>query len=329
MDHLAIMRNVLSLEAQALEAAQARLNEDTVQRLVGLYDWLTQTGGNLVVCGVGKSGHIGTKIAATFSSLGQPSFFLHPTEALHGDLGRVTKSDVILLISKSGTTAEILEMLPYLQLPKERLIALVGNPKASIAQQCGVVLDASVAKEACLNDLAPTTSTTLALALGDAMAVLFEAVKGISKEQFAINHPAGLLGKSLSLTVEKLMLPASECAKTSSQVTLQEALLEMTRHPVGILVIEEKSTVTGILAEGDIRRALMQDPKALEKNVSQFMNDKFLSVGPKILAFEALKIMEKRDRPIAVLPVIQDARLVGVLRLHDLFRAGFVATTGN
>lgn len=329
MNHLSVMQNVLKIEARALEDAQARLTAETAEQLVGLFEWLTQTGGNLVVCGVGKSGHIGNKIAATFSSLGLPSFFLHPTEALHGDLGRVTKSDVMMLISKSGTTAEILEMLPYLQLPKERLIALVGNTSAAIAQQSGVVVDASVEKEACLNDLAPTTSTTLALALGDAMAVLFEAVKGISKEQFAINHPAGLLGKSLSLTVEKLMLASSECAKASASIKMQEALLEMTRHPVGILAIENQGILEGILAEGDIRRALMQDPQAMEKPVALFMNTKFSSVGPKVLAYEALKLMENRERPIAVVPVVENGALVGVLRLHDLFRAGFVATTAR
>lgn len=329
MNHLSIMQNVLKIESRALEDAQSRLTEETVSKLVSLFEWLTQTGGNLVVCGVGKSGLIGLKIAATFSSLGLPSFFLHPTEALHGDLGRVTKSDVILLISKSGTTAEILEMLPYVQLPKERIIALVGNPSAAIAHASGVVLNASVEKEACLNDLAPTTSTTLALALGDAMAVLFEAVRGISKEQFAINHPAGLLGKSLSLTVEKLMLTIKDCAIVVPSMKLQDALLEMTRHPVGILAIVDNEKLQGIIAEGDIRRALMQDANGLTKPVSQFMNTKFLSVEPKVLAYEALKLMENRERPIAVVPVVESGKLLGVLRLHDLFRAGFVATTGN
>lgn len=329
MNHLSVMQNVLKIEAQALESAQSRLTSETVAQLVSLFEWLTQAGGNLVVCGVGKSGLIGLKIAATFSSLGLPSFFLHPTEALHGDLGRVTKSDVILLISKSGTTAEILEMLPYVQLPKERLIALVGNPTAAIAKASGVVLDASVEKEACLNDLAPTTSTTLALALGDAMAVLFEAVKGISKEQFAVNHPAGLLGKSLSLTVEKLMLTIKDCAIGIPSMKLQDALLEMTRNPVGILAIVENEKLYGILAEGDIRRALMQDSTALTKPVSQFMNPNFLSVKPKVLAYEALKLMENRERPIAVVPVVESGKILGVLRLHDLFRAGFVATKEN
>lgn len=323
MNYLAVMQNVLKIEAQALEAAQARFNETTVTRLAGLFEWLTQTGGNLVICGVGKSGHIATKIAATFSSLGLPSFFLHPVEALHGDLGRVTKSDVMVFISKSGTTAEILEMLPYLQLPRERLIAIVGNPKSAIAEKCAVVLDASVEKEACLNDLAPTTSSTVALAIGDAMAVLFEAVKGISKEQFALNHPAGLLGKTLSLTVEKLMVPASECATVGPHETLQDALLRMSAHPVGLAVVGLNGKVEGVITDGDVRRVLMNDPQALQKPTRDFMNKNFLSIGPQVLAYEALKMMEDRPRPVGALPVMENGAFRGVLRIHDLLKLGF------
>lgn len=326
MDHLALTKNVLALEARALEEASARLTAPTVAATVELYEWLTKTGGNLVLTGVGKSGHVATKIAATFSSLGLPSFFLHPIEAMHGDLGRVTKSDVVMMLSKSGTTQELLDLLPYLQLPKERLIALVGNVKSPIAQKCGVVFDCSVEKEACLNDLAPTTSTTLALAMGDALAVLFEAVRGVSKEQFALNHPAGLLGKSLSLTVDRLMVPAAECAQVAPSTKLADALLVMTKFPVGLLAIVEGSALKGILVEGDIRRALMKNREALEVAVASFMNSQPLTIGTGILAFEALKVMEERERPVSVLPVIRDGKFVGVIRLHDLLKAGFATT---
>jgi arabinose-5-phosphate isomerase len=327
MDQLALVKNVLELEAKALLRARERLTAETVEQIVSLFQWLTQTGGNLVVSGVGKSGHVGTKIAATFSSLGLPSFFLHPTEALHGDLGRVTKSDVMLMISKSGTTEELMNMLPYLQLPRERLIALVGNPHSPIAARCGVVLDVSVEKEACLNDLAPTTSTTLAMAMGDALAVLLESVRGVSREQFAINHPAGLLGKSLSLTVQKLMVPQEECAAVMASTLMQEALIVMTQKPVGLLAVLDGKKLLGIIVEGDIRRALTQDAQALSKPVSNFMNAKPSNVAPGVLAFEALKIMESRERPISALPVVEDGEFRGVLRLHDLFRAGFSATS--
>lgn len=327
MDHLSLFKNVLSLEAQALKLAESRLTAPTVEACVRLFEWLTQTGGNLVVTGVGKSGHVGTKIASTFSSLGLPSFFLHPTEAMHGDLGRVTKSDVMLLLSKSGTTEEILELLPYLQLPQERLIALVGNVKSPIAEKCGVVLDCSVEKEACLNDLAPTTSTTVTMAMGDALAVLFEAVKGVSKEQFALNHPAGLLGKSLSLTIDKVMVKPDQCPQVLPNSTLQDALLAMTKFPVGLLAITQGGKLLGILVEGDVRRALMKDPQALAKDVSLFMNKSPLTIAPGLLAFEALQTMEKRERPVSVLPVVENGELKGVVRLHDLLKAGFSTTT--
>lgn len=326
MDHLALFKNVLTLEARSLELAEKRITAPTVAQCVRLFEWLTQTGGNLVVTGVGKSGHVAAKIAATFSSLGLPSFFLHPTEAMHGDLGRVTKSDVMLLLSKSGTTEELLELLPYLQLPRERLIALVGNVHSPIAQACGVVLDCSVEKEACLNDLAPTTSTTVTLAMGDALAVLFEAVKGVSKEQFALNHPAGLLGKSLSLTIDKLMVPPEQCARVAPGALLQEALLAMTKFPVGLLAIVEGAKLQGILVEGDVRRALMKDPQALSKDVANFMNLKPLTIAPGVLAYEALKQMENRERPVSVLPVVENGELRGVVRLHDLLQAGFSTT---
>lgn len=326
MDHLSLVKNVLKMEARALDLAQDRLAGESIEECASLFEWLTQTGGNLVICGVGKSGLIGTKIASTFSSLGLPSFFLHPTEAMHGDLGRVTKSDVMILLSKSGTTQEILDLLPYLQLPRQRLIGLLGNVNSPIAEKCAIVLDCSVEKEACINDLAPTTSTTLALAMGDALAVLFESVKGVSKEQFAINHPAGLLGKSLSLTVEKLMRKESECGQVKRDSLLQDALLTMTKYPVGLLAITMDGNLEGILVEGDIRRALMKDPDALKKPIKDFMNPNPRVITSEILAYEALKIMESKDRPVTILPVLEEKKFKGVLRLHDLLQAGFSAT---
>jgi arabinose-5-phosphate isomerase len=262
----------------------------------------------LIISGVGKSGHIAAKIAATFSSLGLPSFFLHPTEAMHGDLGRVTKSDSIVLISKSGTTEELLNMLPYISVPRERIVAIVGNLNSPIAHASGIVLDASVEKEACINDLAPTTSTTVALALGDAMAVLYENVLGVSIEKFAVNHPAGLLGKSLSLTVDRLMIKASECPAVGETATLQEAILAMTEKPVGMCAI---------------RRAFAKNADAIQRPIKEFMNAKPTTLKLSILAFEALKIMEDTTRPLNVLPIAENGIFEGVLRLHDLFKAGF------
>ena len=323
MNHKNLFTQVLVSEAKALERAAQNFDEKTVVQLVSLFELLAGTGGSLVVCGVGKSGHIGTKIASTFSSLGLPSFFLHPTEAMHGDLGRVSKADAILLISKSGTTEEILNLLPYLLIPKERIVALVGKVNSPIAEKSGIILDASVEKEACINDLAPTTSTTVALALGDAMAVLYENVLGVSKEKFAVNHPAGLLGKTLSLKVERLMIPASECPQVDEKATLQDAIMAMTQKPVGMCAIVNGGLMKGILVEGDIRRAFAKRADAIQMPISEFMNAKPTTLLPTILAFEALKVMEDTDRPLSVIPIVENGNFLGVLRLHDLFKAGF------
>ncbi len=323
MNHSNLFTQVLRTEAMAIELAASRFTEESAQKLISVYEHLASTGGNLIISGVGKSGHIGTKIAATFSSLGLPSFFLHPTEAMHGDLGRVTKSDAIVLISKSGTTEELLNMLPYVQIPKERIIALVGKMDSPIAHKAGVAIDASVEKEACINDLAPTTSTTVALALGDAMAVLYENVMGVSKEKFAVNHPAGLLGKSLSLTVDRLMMSAADCPAVGESATLQDAILAMTQKPVGMCAVISGKNLLGILVEGDIRRAFAKSADAIKTPVKDIMTAKPTTLGSSTLAFEALKIMENPLRLLNVAPVVDEGVFKGVLRLHDLFKAGF------
>ncbi len=324
MEHKNVLVQVLKTEAEALLKASERLTDENALALVRIYELLASTGGSLVISGVGKSGHIATKIAATFSSLGLPSFFLHPTEAMHGDLGRLTSKDALVLISKSGTTEELINLLPYLSIPKERIIAIVGKVRSPIAEKSGIVLDASVDKEACLNDLAPTTSTTLALALGDAMAVLYENVLGVSKEKFAVNHPAGLLGKSLSLTVDRLLISVKDCPAISEDATLQEAILAMTQKPVGMCAVLKGEMMVGILVEGDIRRAFAKSKDAIQTKVSELMTRKPISVTPEMLAFDALKVMENPERLINVVPVVdQHGHFKGALRLHDLFKAGF------
>ncbi len=323
MDHKSLFTQVLINEAKALEQAADRFSGDEAKKLVQVYEMLSATGGSLIISGVGKSGLIGAKIAATFSSLGLPSFFLHPTEAMHGDLGRVSKSDAIVLISKSGTTEELLNMLPYVQIPQDRIIALVGKTDSPIGKKAGIVLDASVTKEACLNDLAPTTSTTLALALGDAMAVLYENVMGVSREKFAINHPAGLLGKSLSLTVDRLMIKASDCPLVHESAVLQDAILAMTQKPVGMCAIVEGNFLKGILVEGDIRRAFAKSHDAIKTPVKNIMTSTPTMVASTTLAFDALKTMENPSKLLNVVPVVDEGEFRGVLRLHDLFKAGF------
>lgn len=324
--YIEMMKQVLKTEAHALELMSDRLTSEQADKLVSLYETLATSGGNLIVSGVGKSGIIAQKIAATFSSLGLPSFFLHPTEAMHGDLGRVTKSDALVLLSKSGTTEELLALLPYVSVPSERIVALVGNPKSPIALKSGIVFDCGVEKEACINDLAPTTSTTTALAMGDAMAVLYETVMGVTKAKFAVNHPAGLLGKSLLLTVNTILVPHAQCAKVNSTATLQDTILAMTQLPVGMCAVVDGDKLLGILVEGDIRRAFAKSADALKAPITEIMNKTPISVDPSSLAFDALKLMETGTRLVTVVPVVDGGKFIGVLRLHDLLRAGFVSS---
>jgi arabinose-5-phosphate isomerase len=324
VSYVSIFKSVLEQEAEALSLAKEKIDQNLMESLVRIFDHLKTNQGSLIFCGVGKSGLIAQKIAATFSSLGLSSWFLHPTEALHGDMGRVQSRDAMVLISKSGTTEEIIKMFPYLSIPTENLIAMCGNAKTEIAKNCGVFLDCSIEKEACLNNLAPTTSTTLTLAMGDAMAVLYENWSGLSKESFAKNHPGGLLGKSLLLKVAALMVPKNQCAIVKANTLMKDVLLAMTTYPTGMCcVVDEQQKLIGIVVEGDIRRFLTTHSNLLEVAVSQVMNKKPKSIHPEILAFDALNMMEMGEKQIYVLPVIdQDQLLLGVLRLHDLMKAG-------
>jgi arabinose-5-phosphate isomerase len=323
LDFIKLFNQVLDNEANAIKKLIQLDQSKEILNTIKLFERLKLTGGSLVICGVGKSGLIAQKIASTFSSLGLTSYFLHPTEALHGDLGRLNNHDAMIFISKSGTTDEILKLMPFLKLDIDQRIAFVGNTKSSIAQLCGIVFDCSVEKEACLNDLAPTTSSTVALAVGDALAVLYEAIGGVSKEKFAVNHPAGLLGKSLSLKVKNLMLNLDQCPILNSQQTLKDALLLMTQKPVGMAIVLEANQFHGIIVEGDIRRALVNNQNALDVKLNQLVNTKPTFVQADDLAIEALKVMENAGRMLNVVPVFQNEKCVGALRLHDLLKEGF------
>lgn len=326
MTHTKTMADVLKLEADALmRAAKALEGSHTkdVEKLKVLFDQLRTNGSALIFCGVGKSGIIAQKLASTFTSLGLPSFFLHPVEALHGDLGRVGKSDAIVFLSKSGTTEEILKLIPYLPLGPEQRIALVGNMQSPIARECEIIFDCSVEKEACINNQAPTTSSTLALAMGDAMAVMYEAYVGLSKEGFAVNHPGGILGKSLRMKVKDLTIKTENCPVVTSEQTLQDVILLMTKFPVGGCAVIENDTFKGILVEGDIRRTFTREHQGLQTKIKDIMNQKPISIGPDQLAYEALELMESKTRSLQILPVIEGTKFLGFIRLHDLLKEGF------
>lgn len=324
MNYVEILANVLSTEAFALNEAAKRLEESTVNSLATLFRDLKSREGSLVFCGVGKSGLVGQKLAATFTSLGLPSFMLHPTEALHGDLGTIRDRDAIVFLSKSGTTEEILKLMPFIVIPKERRVALLGKISSPLAEHSGLILDCSVHKEACLNNQAPTTSSTLTMAMGDAMAVLYENIMSISAEEFATFHPGGKLGKSLRLKVSDLMIPTMDCAILRKGASLKDALMEMTKFPLGAAAVCGSSgSLDGLIVESDIRRLLSREDFDLMMSADTISNPKPVVVGPDQLASDALAIMENRDKPISILPVVKDGTFLGFLRLHDLFKEGF------
>lgn len=326
MSYLEIVRNVLALEAEAMDLASKRLKVNEVTDMVNIYSFLHEVGGNLIFCGVGKSGIIAQKLSATFTSLGLSSFFLHPIEALHGDLGRVKESDAIVFISKSGTANEIIKLMPFLEIDKRMKVGILGDIKSPLAKCCSVVFDCSVKKEACINNQAPTTSSTLALAMGDALAVLYENWVGLSKEKFAINHPGGILGKSLRLKVSDLMWKYEDCPIVEENASLQDVILEMTRRPTGACaIVDERRHLLGLFVEGDIRRAFTLKDQTLESKVFPLMTKNPIKIGPSELAFEAWKLMENRDKGMyIVIPVVDDEnRFMGMIRFQELFKEGF------
>jgi len=321
-DNLELFKSVMKIEAEAILSAMEKINRSQIKKLESLYQKLLSSNGSLVFIGIGKSGQIGTKLASTFSSLGMSSYPLHPIEALHGDLGRVSENDVFILISKSGNTEEILKLLPYLPINKN-VIGLLGSTNSLIGSKCHLVFDCSVKKEACINNQAPTTSSTLALAVGDSLAVVYEKYLGLSKEGFAVNHPGGLLGKSLLMKVKNLMWGVDRCPILTPDNTLQEAILLMTKNNLGGCAIMSGNNFKGILVEGDIRRAFTKS-FTLDTKLSELVNDKPVFIGPEKLAVDALAIMESRDKQISIMPVIgENGEFLGLIRIHDLLREGF------
>ncbi len=325
MNYFETAKNVLEIEAQSLLRAKEKLDENSLNKILSVFSFLSKNNGNLIICGVGKSGLVAQKIASTFCSLGLPSYFLHPVEALHGDLGRVRENDAIIFISKSGTTEEILNFQKYLPILKENIIGLLGNINSPIGEIANINFDCSVTKEACLNNQAPTTSSTLAMAMGDTLAVVFEQWIGLSKENFAANHPAGFLGKSLRIKVSDLMTPLNKCPQVTDNKILKEVIIEMTKNPIGACVIlGNNDSFEGIIVDGDIRRTFTKDEFGIETNVKEIMNSNPVSIAPNDLAIQALELMEKREKQIDILPVLEGKKFLGFIRLHDLIREGLL-----
>ncbi len=310
---------ILRLEASSIDAAADRLDSASVETALKL---ISDCDGKVIVTGVGKSGVIAQKIAQTLTSTGTVGIFVHPSDALHGSLGVVKDGDVIIALSNSGETDEILAIMPTLRQRKVSVIAIVGNVDSSLARQSDVVLDASVDKEACPLNLAPTTSTTVALAIGDALAMTVMQSRGLTAEDFAANHPAGRLGKRLTLTVESLM---HESPNVGEDAGWLEVVRKISKHSLGAVnVVDNAGKLVGIVTDGDLRRTIEKtDPSELGSlSAVSMMTREPITASPEMLAYDALQLMENRPSQISVLPVVAQGKCVGILRLHDVVRSG-------
>jgi arabinose-5-phosphate isomerase len=321
----------LEEEAAAIAAAAKRLPDEQVDGALNLLDVCAERRAKLVITGVGKSGIVARKIAATFSSIGLMAIYLNPVDALHGDLGVVAPDDLALLLSNSGETDELLQILPHLKRRCMARIALVGRTNSTLARACDVVLDCSVDREVCPLNLAPTASTAVAMAIGDALAAVWMERRGVSPEDFALNHPAGSLGKQLTLTAADLMVPATRLAPLADTTLLPDVISHLTADGVGACWVacrQVDTRIHGLITDGDLRRALQSHGPAKwnELTAADLMTVDPITVQGTTLAVEAIERMERnRRKAIAVLPVVDaDNRMLGLLRLHDLVQAGLV-----
>lgn len=311
-------KRTISLEQEAITSLLGRIDNSFVQAC----ELILNCKGRVVVVGMGKSGHIGHKIAATLASTGTPAFFVHPAEASHGDMGMITADDIVLALSNSGTTNEIVTLLPLIKRLGLTLISMTGNPDSTLARAANVNLDTQVEQEACPLNLAPTSSTTVTLVLGDALAIALLEARGFTPEDFAFSHPGGALGRRLLLKVEHVMHSGDELPAVARDASLREALLEMTQKGLGMtLILAPDRTLAGIFTDGDLRRALDKGIDVRDASIDALMTHGGKTARPEMLAAQALKIME--DYKISSLPVINGHnQAIGALNMHDLLRAG-------
>jgi arabinose-5-phosphate isomerase len=316
---------VMLAEAEAIVAAAHRLDSRESTAAVEI---LLKCTGKVILTGVGKSGLVAQKIAASFTSVGLMSVYLNPLDALHGDIGVVGSGDVIVMISNSGETSELLAIVPYVKKRAAAMLGILGKRESSLAGHCDAVLDASVAHEAAPIDQVPTSSTAVAMAIGDALTVSWMTAKGVSVADFAMNHPAGAIGRRLTLMVRDLMIPLEKLVMVTPSATLPEVVDALTTQAIGAVLVAQPTsqrTLDGIVTDGDLRRALKRTPAdkwgAITANELMTATPIFVSSG--VPAIEALTLMERNaKKAITVLPVIDDENVVGMLRMHDLIQAG-------
>jgi len=314
-NYIASAKRTLKIESNSINEIANQLDKS----FTNLCDRVFKSDGKFIIMGVGKSGHIAQKISATLSSTGTPSIFIHPTEAAHGDIGLINKKDIVLLISNSGETDEIINILPSLKRHAKLIASLTGNNKSSIANSADIKIQLKSNKEACPMDLAPTSSTTNALVFGDALAIALLEAKGFTKKDFAASHPAGKLGKKLITQVKDLMHKGTAIPKVSPNTILDRALIEITKKNLGITLIKNKSKVVGIFTDGDLRRCITKKIDIQKTMIKDVMTKNFKTISSKSLAVDAAQIMEKNK--IFTLVVIDKDKDVGVISMHDLIEA--------
>lgn len=316
MSYIASAKEVLKIEADAVLALQSEINENFVE----ICELLRDCRGRVVVTGMGKSGHVGNKIAATLASTGTPAFFVHPAEASHGDLGMLTEIDVVLALSNSGETDEIISILPILARRQIPLISMTGNEHSTLARASNFHLLVKVAREACPLNLAPTASTTAALAMGDAVAVTLLEMRGFTSEDFAFSHPGGKLGRRLLLRVQDIMAPFEDLAAIPETTSLTDTLLAMTQKPLGVSVaVDDGQQLLGVFTEGDLRRSLMTGKDVHELTLADCMTRTPFTISPDALAVDAVHLMETKR--ITALPVVENNVVLGVINMHHLLQA--------
>jgi arabinose-5-phosphate isomerase len=319
-DLLACGRAAMLAEAEAIQIAARRLDD----RFTRAAEAILKHNGKIVMTGIGKSGRVAQKIVATFSSTGTPAVFLHPAEAVHGDLGVYAPEDPTIMISKSGATAELLRLVGVLRDFRSPLIGIIGNSSSPLASQVDILLDASVRAEADPQNLAPTSSSAVALALGDALAVAVMQARRFTPEEFAVYHPAGQLGRNLELKVRSVMHGGDQTAWARAEDSLQTVVIAMTRRPLGAAcVIDEEGRLAGLITDGDLRRALERHEDIRPLRAADLMTRTPSTIGPDARLHEALRLMEDRPSQIYVLPVIEPEtrRCLGLIRLHDIYHA--------
>lgn len=311
------IREVIQIEAEALKI----MAESVGQPFFEAISLLFSVHGKVILTGAGKSGIIARKIAATMNSTGTPACFLHPSDGMHGDLGMLTSNDVVIAIGKSGESEELVSLLPAIKRLNAKIIAITSRKDSTIARQADIVLFVPTMKEACPLDLAPTVSTTVALAIGDALAVTLMKMKDFQPEDFAKYHPGGKLGKRLSLRVSDLMIPKEKCPIFKSEkTTIEKSIADLGTYGLGILLFSgPDESLEGILTDGDVRRLLNQHKANIfTLSLPSIINRNPLSIPPEMMAVEALSFMEDRKKPLNVVPIVKENQIVGVLRLHEL-----------